>query len=76
MANAGGVTVSYFEMLQNASGETWTEDKVNENLKEKMIIAFDTVRLNSEKHHCSLREAAFITALQALEHKIKSEGLF
>ncbi len=76
LANAGGVTVSYFEMLQNISGETWTEDKVNENLKEKMIIAWEEVSLNAEKHSCSLREAAFITALKSLESKIKSEGKF
>ena len=76
LANAGGVTVSYFEMLQNISGETWAEDKVNENLKEKMIIAWEEVSLNAEKHSCSLREAAFITALKSLESKIKSEGKF
>ena len=76
LANAGGVTVSYFEMKQNISGETWSEDKVNENLKEKMIIAWKEVSLNAEKHNSTLREAAFITALQRLENKIKSEGKF
>lgn len=76
LANAGGVTVSYFEMLQNASGEYWSEDKVNDNLKEKMTIAWKEVSLNAKKHNASLREAAFITALQRLENKIRSEGKF
>ena len=76
LANAGGVTVSYFEMLQNASGESWSEEKVKENLKEKMMIAWKEVSLNAEKHNSTLREAAFITALQRLEEKIKYEGKF
>ena len=67
LANAGGVTVSYFEMLQNASGEYWEVDAVNEKLKTIMVDAWNAVAGNAEKYSCTMREAAFITALERLE---------
>ena len=73
LANAGGVTVSYFEMLQNASNEYWTEEDVNEKLKDIMIKAWKEVENNGEKYNCSLREAAFITALAKVGEELKSE---
>lgn len=74
LANAGGVTVSYFEMLQNASNEYWPEDEVNSKLREIMVKAWGEVSNNAEKYSCTLREAAFITALKRLEVKIKEAG--
>ena len=76
LANAGGVTVSYFEMLQNESGKYWSVDEVNKQLEEKMVIAWQEVKLNSEKYKCTLREAAFITALTHIETKIRERGEF
>lgn len=67
LANAGGVTVSYFEMLQNESGEYLEEDVVNERLKKIMVAAWDSVSVNAKKYSCTMREAAFITALERLE---------
>ncbi len=75
LANAGGVTVSYFEMLQNAANKYWEVDEVNEKLKDIMIDAWKTVKNNFEKYDCTLREAAFITALQRLDEKIKDLNL-
>lgn len=76
LANAGGVTVSYFEMLQNADGKYWSEEKVNDELREVMVNAWKEVKLNAEKYNCTLREAAFITALSSIEAKIKEKGEF
>lgn len=76
LANAGGVTVSYFEMLQNKSGKYWPLEKVNEQLEQNMIFAWQEVKLNSEKYNCTLREAAFITALTHIEIKIREKGEF
>lgn len=74
LANAGGVTVSYFEMLQNASNEYWTEEQVNEKLRVIMVEAWKNVKGNADQYGCTLREAAFITALKRLETKIKESG--
>lgn len=70
LANAGGVTVSYFEMLQNADDNYWSEEEVQEKLKPIMVEAWKKVEENSKKYNCTLREAAFITALERLAGKI------
>ncbi len=70
LANAGGVTVSYFEMLQNADDNYWSEEDVAAKLKDKMCKAWKEVRGNADKYNCTLREAAFITAMDRLESKM------
>lgn len=70
LANAGGVTVSYFEMVQNGKGESWEVDDVNAKLKDIMVAAWTTVKSNKEKYSCTMREAAFITALERIAEKI------
>lgn len=72
LANAGGVTVSYFEMLQNADGESWEEEEVLEKLKEKMVKAFKEVQEMAEKYKCTLREAAYIKAISRIEAGTKA----
>jgi len=76
LANAGGVTVSYFEMLQNADGNYWSEERVKGELKDIMVKAWKDVKCNAEKYKSTLREAAFITALSRLEAKIREMGRF
>ncbi len=66
LANAGGVAVSYFEWYQNMHGETWTKPDVFAKLKEKMDAATGAVYQASLQHQVSLRDAAYITALQRL----------
>jgi glutamate dehydrogenase/leucine dehydrogenase len=76
LANAGGVTVSYFEMLQNADGNYWSEEDVNQKLKDIMVKAWQEVKANADKYSCHFREAAFITALSRLNSKVKEKGTF
>lgn len=73
LANAGGVTVSYFEMLQNAKNKYWSEKEVNLKLKKIMLKAWKKVKANAKKYKATLREAAYITALIRLEKAIKEK---
>ncbi len=59
LANAGGVTVSYFEWVQGRSGDQWTAEKVDRELKRIMLTAFDDVRAEAKRKKISYRDAAF-----------------
>lgn len=66
IANAGGVVVSYLEWVQNKADEHWTEDKVNTELEKYMVRASDALFKTAQEQKTSLKEAAFINALQKL----------
>lgn len=74
LANAGGVTVSYFELVQNEANFYWTNEEVQTRLKKIMIEAWHDVESLSKKYNCTLRQAAFISALKKLEAAIKLRG--
>jgi glutamate dehydrogenase (NADP+) len=66
IANAGGVVVSYLEWVQNKSGEHWPEEKVNKELERYMVKASDDLFSTAEEKNVSLKEAAFINAINNL----------
>lgn len=75
LMNAGGVTVSYFELVQNLQNYYWQEAEVQDRLKEIMISAFDRVEAIKKEHSCTYRQAAFISALRRLENLVKLRGV-
>jgi len=76
LANAGGVTASYFEWAQSRQGYAWEEELVAERLRTRMEAAFGTVWAKAERLDVSLRRAAFAVALERVAEAIEARGLF
>jgi glutamate dehydrogenase (NAD(P)+) len=76
LANAGGVTVSYFEWVQDRQGYFWTEDLVNQRLKHIMVDAFHSVVAYGEKHNVNNRIAAYMLAIDRVAACIKVRGIY
>lgn len=75
LANSGGVTVSWFEMLQNADNQYWSEEEALQKLLPIMVDGWKAVKGNADKYNCTLREAAYVTALSRIEGKIREKGI-
>src|SRR5687768_15467592 len=76
LANAGGVTTSYFEWVQDRHGYFWTEKEVNERLEAKMCEAFKTVLQTAEKYKVDMRAAAYVVAINRVATVTKLRGMY
>jgi glutamate dehydrogenase (NAD(P)+) len=76
LANAGGVTVSYFEWVQDRQGYFWNEQLVNDRLEEIMVNSFKDVVGYAEKHGVNNRTAAYMLALDRVAFAIRQRGIY
>ncbi len=74
LCNAGGVTVSYFEQVQNSYGFYWKEDYVHELLDEKMTVAFNSVAQIADEYKINNRIAAYVVAVGRVAEACKLRG--
>jgi glutamate dehydrogenase (NAD(P)+) len=76
LCNAGGVTVSYFEWVQDRMGYFWSEAEVNARLEDKMVASFNELVHFSEKHGVDSRTAAYMMAIDRVAYDTRMRGIY
>ena len=76
LANAGGVTCSYFEWVQDRMGYFWKEDKVNERLQDVIVASFNDVVKYAETHNVNNRIAAYMLAIDRVAYVTQVRGIY
>ncbi len=76
ICNAGGVTVSYFEWVQDFSSFFWTEDEINARLDKIMVGALNNIWDTADRHGISLRTATFAVACERILSARQERGLY
>jgi len=74
LANAGGVTVSYFEWLQNIQNTSWSESETNRKLTEIMVESYEAIHTKVREHKIDYRKASFILAIERITKAMKGRG--
>jgi glutamate dehydrogenase (NAD(P)+) len=76
LANAGGVTVSYFEWVQDRQGYFWNLRTVRDRLEEIMVNSFDTVGSYADRHRVNMRIAAYMLAIDRVAYTTRERGIY
>lgn len=76
LANAGGVTVSYFEWVQDRMGYFWQESEVNVRLEDKMVASFNELCHYATKHEVDTRTAAYMLAIDRVAYDTRMRGIY
>ena len=76
LANAGGVTTSYFEWVQDRHGYFWSEQEVNQRLEAKMVEAFEDVLKTAQRYKTDMRTAAYVVAINRVATVTKMRGMY